>query len=225
MSKNSTKAHCNGCLGERNHEILYTYEYSEDDVEHGVTFFGKHELLKCLGCERIVLRRTYGNDVEVDDDGNSIESIQYYPPAISRPRPQWFYELSSIGRLEAGKSEYTYIYDILQEIYIGLQNNSIRLATLGIRTLLEFIMIQKVNDNGTFANNLNEFEKNGYISAGQKEILETVLEAGHATMHRSYSPSEEELITCMDITENVIATIFIHPREAKKLSLRIPPRK
>ena len=225
MTNNPTKAHCNGCLGERNHEILLTCGSTDVDEEHGVSFFERHELLKCLGCERIVLRHSSWNDAEDGVDGKPIVSIRYYPPAISRPHPQWFYELRYIGNYEKGKSEYTYIFDILQEIYIGLQNDSIRLATLGIRTVLEFIMIHKVGDKGTFSNNLNEFEKQGHISSGQKKILEAVLETGHATMHRSYSPSKEDLITCMDITENVIATIFIHPREAEKLSKHIPPRK
>jgi predicted Fe-S protein YdhL (DUF1289 family) len=220
----TTKAHCNGCLGERNHEILYIHESQEDHEDYGgPCFYGKYELLKCLGCERIVLRVSSWDNWEIDEQRNPIIKIQYYPQAISRPRPQWFRELSRIENSE--KSECTYIQDILQEIYIGLQNESIRLATLGIRTLLEFIMIKKVGDNKTFKNNLSEFEKHGYISTGQREILCTVLETGHATMHRSYSPTKDDLITCMDITESVIATIYVHPSKVKELSKKIPKRK
>jgi hypothetical protein len=222
---NATKAHCNGCLGERNHNILCKEDAEYVDEEHGGSFYDRYEMLKCLGCDRIILRHSSWNDFESDKEGSFSVSIQYYPSAISRSRPKWFHELNYIGRYEPGKSEYAYIHDILQEIYIGLQNDSIRLATLGIRTLLEFIMTHKVGDRGTFKTNLKEFEGNGYISAGQKKILETVLETGHATMHRLYSPSEEDLITCMDITENLIATIFIHSRSAGKLSKKIPPRK
>ncbi|VVB63546.1 Uncharacterised protein [uncultured archaeon] len=141
-------------------------------------------------------------------------TIRYFPPAISRSRPTWFNEFDS-----------AYIRGILQEIYVGLQNGTASLATMGIRALLEFVMIQKVGDKGTFTRNLDEFQKQGYISEGQRDILNVVLETGHAAMHRSYVPSQEDLITCMDIAESVIETIYIHPRKAKDLTKKLPKRK
>jgi len=225
MTNNTTKAHCNECLGERNHEILYAKEKYFGGDEQGPDFFTKHELLKCLGCERIVYRVSEWNDMERDADNNYIVSYQYYPPAISRAYPQWLSYLHHLGYVEKDGAEYIYIYHILKEIYIGLQNDSIRLATLGIRALLENIMVHKVGDNGSFKKNLDEFEKQGYISHSQNTILNFVLEIGHATMHRAHSPSKADLTTCIDITENLIATIFIHTREATRLSKKIPPRK
>ncbi len=47
--------------------------------------------------------------------------------------------------------------------------------------------------------------------------MKTILEAGHATIHRSYSPSTEDLHTCMDIAESIVASIYIHPEKANKL--------
>ena len=228
MIQETTKAHCNQCLGGRNHEILYEKEIVDDDGNaEGPEFFTKHELLKCLGCERIVYRVSEWNDMERDADKNYIVSIQYYPPAISRAYPKWFSYLEHLGYMERKEkgADYIYIHNILKEIYIGLQNDSIRLATMGIRALLEFIMVHKVEDNGSFKKNLDEFEKQGYISSSQNKILNSVLEIGHATMHRAHSPSKTDLTTCMDITENLIATIFIHTREATRLSKKVPPRK
>jgi predicted Fe-S protein YdhL (DUF1289 family) len=225
MTTNTTKAHCNDCLGERNHEVLFVENKEYEYEEIGICCYTKHELLKCLGCEQIVLRVSNWDDADVDEKGDYIISLQYYPPAISRAKPQWFSELFNIGKYKENKTEYLTIYEILKEIYIGLQNDSIRLATLGIRALLEYIMVQKVGDNGSFNKNLDAFEKHGYISSSQNSILNTVLETGHATMHRSYSPTRDDLLTCMDISENLVASIFIHPREAAKLTKKIPPRK
>jgi hypothetical protein len=39
-------------------------------------------------------------------------------------------------------------YSLLEEIYIATQNNLPRLAIMGIRALLEHIMIDKVTDQG-----------------------------------------------------------------------------
>ena len=67
-------------------------------------------------------------------------------------------------------------------------------------------------------------QRKGYISQGQRDILNAVLEVGHATMHRSYSPSQDDLVTCMDIAESVIKTLYVHPVKAKKLTKKVPKR-
>jgi hypothetical protein len=228
MTTDTTRAHCNQCLGKRNHEVLFKLQFEEDGGEEEPGFYTKHELLKCLGCEQITYRMSEWNDMECDENGNYIIKTQYYPPAIFRSYPIWFSELEHLGYMEKIKkndTEYLYIFKLLQEIYIGLQSGSIRLSTMGIRALLESIMIHKVSDNGSFKKNLDEFEKQGYISHSQKSILNTVLETGHATIHRAYSPSKKDLTSCMDIAENLIATIYIHTNDAMRLSKKIPSRK
>lgn len=109
-----TKAHCNDCLGERNHEILYSYEHDWQDEQYGVDGSDRYELLKCSGCERITLRHTSWFSENYDQRGQLIPTILYFPPAISRPRPNWFNGLDSI-------TDSTYIESILKEIYVGLQ--------------------------------------------------------------------------------------------------------
>jgi hypothetical protein len=95
---------------------------------------------------------------------------------------------------------------------------------MGIRALIENIMIQKVRDQGSFAKNLEALGADGLISLSQEDILKAVLEAGHATIHRSYSPTTEDLHTCMDIAESIVESIYIHPTKASKLKDKIPPR-
>ena len=46
-----------------------------------------------------------------------------------------------------------------------------------------------------------------------------------ATIHRSYSPSTEDLHTCMDIAESVVESVYIHPQKANALKKKIPKRK
>ncbi|MFA4874406.1 MAG: DUF4145 domain-containing protein [bacterium] len=213
-----TKAHCNGCLGERNHEILHAHESKWDNEESGFSGSDLYELLKCCGCEKIALRHTCWFSEDIDPQTGDLEpSVNYYPPPISRQRPRWFAE---VYRNEA-------LYDLnclLEEIYIGLQNKSVRLATMGIRALLENMMIQKVGDHGSFSSNLSELHSKGFVTEEQKKILDTVLEAGHAVMHRQYSPNEGDLISCMDIVESLIETIYVHPGKAAELSKKIPHR-
>ena len=95
---------------------------------------------------------------------------------------------------------------------------------MGIRALLETIMIDKVGDQGNFGNNMQKFMKEGYISEKQKDVIDTVLEAGHASMHRSYKPTKNDVVPLMDITENIIETIYINESKIKGYKDKLPKR-
>ena len=116
------------------------------------------------------------------------------------------------------------IHDLLSEIYVALQNDQRALAAMGIRALLEKVMIEKCGDGGSFWENVKEFEKQGYVSRIQRERLETILETGHAAIHRLYKPTKDDLITLVDIAESLIESIYIHGSKVEKLKNGIPPR-
>ena len=95
---------------------------------------------------------------------------------------------------------------------------------MGIRALLEQVMIDKVGDHGSFKNNLDEFQGQGFVSISQRQVLEPVLEAGHATMHRSFTPESKDVGLLMDIAESVIESIYVNEYRAKGITKKIPPR-
>ena len=213
-----TKAHCNACGGDRTHKLLYSEKSSWD--EQGICGGETYDLVKCCGCGSLKLRlEQWCSEDDCDEQGHLIPRVSYYPPAVFRPKPKWFYELVLEVNWDDGN-----IHDLLSEIYVALQNNQRALAAMGIRALLEKVMIEKSGDHGTFTANLKEFENQGYVSRIQRERLETILEAGHAAMHRLYKPSKEDLITLVDITESVIESIYIHGNKVEKLKNGIPPR-
>lgn len=207
------KAHCNKCGGERRQEVLRQEKSRWDDEESGICGGDNYEMIKCCGCEGISLRHSSWHS------GNPAEIIRYYPPATFRQEPSWLPELSFAisGRDRS-------VQDLLQEIYVALQNDSLRLAAMGIRALLEHVMLEKVGDQGSFGKNLDAFEGQGFISKSQRTVLEPVLEAGHATIHRSYKPSYIDLVALIDITENIIESIYINQRRASEIAERVPPR-
>jgi hypothetical protein len=95
---------------------------------------------------------------------------------------------------------------------------------MGVRALLEQIMISKSGDHGTFAKNIAEFEKIGHVSKLQRERLEAILEAGHAAIHRAYKPGVKDVITLLDITEHIVESVFLHEAKIRELSKRVPAR-
>ena len=210
MNKKTT-AHCNTCLGDRNHEILFTEETRWSDDDCALCGGDKYEMLKCGGCDGVILRRTswFSEDPE--------RTVRFYPPAAFRQEPRWVHSLR-------GKNP-RFVRDLLREIYIGVQNDMKITATMGVRALMERVMIDCVRDQGTFAKNITEFTRQGFVSEKQRVILEAVLEAGHATIHRSYQPSGNDLETCVDIAEGVLQTVYVHPDKADELKRRVPTRR
>ena len=215
-----TNSYCNNCIGNRRHEVLHkevTSWHEDIDTHSWIAGDDTYEMLKCCGCEHVSLRHKSRCSEECDERG-PVTHTNYYPPAIYRQKPKWINDLIwSFGFND-------FVSGIIHEIYIALQNNSRRLAAMGVRTLIEYIMIDKVGDNGTFYKNLNEFHTQGFISKVQKEILEPIIEAGHATMHRSFNPPKNDLLILIDVAESIVESIYINKQKAKKISKNIPPR-
>ena len=174
-----------------------------------------YETLKCLGCDNIKLRFTAWDS---DSEG---KRIYYFPPATNRSKPKWmFYDLWAVSTQED-----KFVEELLDEIYVALHQDLSRLATMGVRSLLERIMISKTDDQGTFSKNLSKFESLGYVSNIQRERLEVILEAGHAAIHRPYTPSAQDVNTLLDITEHIVEAIYIHGEKVADLRKSIPRRR
>ena len=194
----TTQSHCNNCAGKRHHNVLHcartTWHDTYDDGAFVAAGSDEYEMLQCCGCDSVTLRHT--SEATCNGSGHG-PIVVYYPPAISRREPSWLWELM----LEEP------IHSLLSEVYTAVQNNSRRLAAMGIRATLEAVMLDKVGDQQNFERNLNAFEKAGYLSLIQRDSVAAILEAGHATIHRGWEPTDQDIKTLLDITESVVETV------------------
>jgi len=221
MSDKETKiatVHCNQCGRNTEHRVLHEEDCSvtEDvDSHNSVTAYEFNRLLMCAGCKAVSLERITGHSEDWDPETGTNYFHEYFPPRTYRPRPRWLDEVTIPD----------YVRSSLAEIYIAVQNDARSLAGMGIRALLESLMIKKVGDKGTFAANLDAFVGAGHVSRGQKEMFETTLELGHAAMHRGFIPNAEALVACLDATEHVVQSLFVFPSQSAALRKAIPKRK
>lgn len=119
----------------------------------------------------------------------------------------------------------TEINALMGEVYTAFHNDSRRLAAMGIRAILEAVMIDRVGDKGTIGENVKAFLATGLVSDQWKEVFrDTLIEAGHAAMHRKYDPTKEQLEALLDLTEWLIVSIYEHPNTASNLKAKIPGR-
>lgn len=209
----TTMAHCNTCDGERNHELLHSERTAWEDSERLVAGSDTYETLKCCGCGNIKLRHISRSNVD------SAPTVNYFPAAIFRRNPKWF----NLLFLELNDED-EFVERLLNEIYVALQHKLPSLVAMGVRSLLEKIMVSKTGDQGSFVKNIDEFARLGYVSHIQRDRLKSILEAGHATIHRDYKPCKKDVITLIDITEHIIETVYLHEAKVSALNNRVPAR-
>jgi hypothetical protein len=212
------QAHCNKCLGDRNHSIIFSEKKDWDSEidEYGNSCYGGEiwSLLRCLGCEDTRLCHRYWHSEDMDSDGTPNTYTKFYPPTQIRNKPEWaFLYLTKLS----GRNE---IRDLIDEIYLAFAAGALRLTVMGMRALVEKIMIEKVGDKGSFVQNTKAFFEAGYVAKIQQDLFDKILiEAGHATMHRAWQPDPEDIATLLDILEGIMRTIYVDPHKAKRVEI------
>jgi hypothetical protein len=203
-------APCSTCLRKTNHDILFSKSL-QDEVT-----IDTHVLLECRGCGTISMahQRLWTDDGSKDHD--------YYPSPITRKQPEWALHMLA-GVHGYGKEQD--IGALLGEVYAAVAGGQHRLAAIGIRALLEQVMILKVGDLRTFDLKLDAFQEQGYISLLQRDALRATLDLGDAAMHRRHRPSEDDQTLALNIVEGVLAPIYAHKDLAIKLAESVPQRK
>jgi uncharacterized protein DUF4145 len=199
-----------------NHEVVgqkKVHNDEEDFIENN-----SYEIIVCQGCETVRFRQVTSGSAIFDENGTYVNDITYYPPAVSRKKPDWLdsFDFTFV---------HTEIASLLNEVYAALHNDLKVLATIGIRTVIDKVITQEIGDVGDFPTKLNAFEKAGFISTTNKTLVEQTINAGSASAHRGYKPSTEDLYALLDVTENLISSTYVLPEAVNRVAKKIPPRR
>lgn len=222
MIEDKTKTEfCYLCHIFTRHNVLKEYKKShylaEDDIERRELYsLLNHTFLECCGCGSIRLKKEtwiFGDDLTIA--GEPLPQTEIYPPSTFRVYPQWATNLDKEW----------HITKLYKEIYQALKNNALTLASMGIRAIIETIMLDKIEDQGSFKKNLSKFQASGYISKVDEKIIATTLEIGHASIHRGFTPDQRHLEVSIDIAEKLLHTLYILEKDAETLKKTIPKRK
>jgi hypothetical protein len=221
MSQQTEEIECNHC-GRVSHDRLFltnrsgTKDFEEDySISWGTTW----EVFECRGCGRISVRQTSWNSEATDERGKPEDGVVFFPPRTFRKVPDW--QTGAVFRSNCPAA----ILSLLAELYVCLQNECPIASAMVVRSIFERVMIATVKDQGTFAANLARFEEKDFITKKHREVIEPVLEAGHASIHRSFVPSQEDVVTLVDILEGILQLVYVHSPKARELHKKIPRRK
>lgn len=209
--------HCNNCGGKRKCVVLFeaSRPWSERlSPDFEINGSDNYEVIECSGCEAVSFIHFSWFSEIADDDGAPIKTRNHFPPETFRPEPKW------LRRLD----EDWHIAKLLKEVYVALQSNALAIAAMGIRAIIESMMIEKVGDQGTFAQNLDACKRTGLISLNQEQVLGAALELGHASIHRGFMPDLQQLEASMDIVESLIQGWHFLPKDAAAVIKGVPKR-
>lgn len=204
-------SHCNECGQETLHKVVKLIRKSRDyeDDRYTVSVGSNWRILQCCGCQEVSMSRT---DWCSEDDPQDLPVPAYFPPRVSRRKPDW------LVRREAP------IYQgLLDEVYTALHADSRRLAMMGARAIIDKAMAKLVGDQGTFTQGVDALESAGLIGKLDKPLIVAAFDAGSASMHRGHQPTTDSLGTVIDIVERVVHAEVL-AEKAKELAAATPPR-
>lgn len=210
MSEQKTiKCHCNRCGHSTKHTLLHQEEKSGSVCSWTVgghrNAVREYSLLECCGCEDVVLKVVTS---VLSERGEKFHSEDYYPPRVSRRKPQWLDDLPP---------EYLTLVD---EVYSALHAGSRTLAMMGARALLDIFIERKVGNCGNFTAGLDSLVEQKYLAPVNRPVIESAVEAGNAAAHRAYRPPPDVLNAVMDIVENLVQHEVLEKsaRDVKKMT-------
>jgi len=144
--------------------------------------------------------------------GASGHSLGIFNDVSSSEYPEWYEQLD-----DAKKA-------LLGEIDIGLRNDQSALPMMGLRALLESVMIDRVGDCGGFDRKLSRFQESGFVTPQHADSIRKVLDAGHAAMHRTYFPNADDLRTCVEVIKHLMHGVYVLHPKVQVLAANVPPR-
>lgn len=219
MTSEIIKTYCGNCQKETNQSV----EYKNHEVEPleilakndknlktesvWMVGFNIWQISKCKGCEKL----TFKHIIKTEPD-KSKDIVFQFPKEYVRKPPEWYRKLP-IKFLE-----------ILREVYFSINVGCFIVALIGIRTVLDIYIVDKVGDVGTFKQKLNRLVEKGFIASSKVKSLEAAIDAGNASAHRGYKPEKEILLKIMDIVDNLLESEIID-RESELIKKKTPNRK
>lgn len=216
------RSECDTCHHDTIHDVLYVKEHGgteEIDEYFSIDWGDTWRLIQCRGCESISVRRDSWMSEDLDETGRPEVTTIYFPPRTFRELPDF---LNDRTFRDSSPPE---IDSLLRELYVCLQNDCRASAAMVMRAIFEQMMVERTGDHGSFTLNLNKFEAGGWIGREQKKIVESLLEVGHASIHRSFTPNRDDVVALVDILESILVVVYVQAHKAEEIRNRVPRRK
>lgn len=128
------------------------------------------------------------------------------------PRPDW------LGSLQEP------LRQIMVEVYRGVDLNLRAITAMGIRAVVDMVLVDFVGDVGGFEKKLNQMVAKGFLTEMGRPHMLAAIEAGNAAAHRGHIPDRVDVLTLLRICENLLYEHLVMPGQALRLRSNTPAR-
>lgn len=128
------------------------------------------------------------------------------------PRPDWLHSLQEPLR------------EVMDEVYRGVDLDLRAISAMGIRAVIDTVLVDLVGDVGGFERKLNQMVAKGLLTEMSRPHMLAAIEAGNAAAHRGHIPDRVDVLTLLKICENLLYERLIMPGQALRLRSNTPAR-
>jgi len=203
---------CRSCGRDKRHAIVAEYIISDIDkhlvavIEKDVNIFA---VIQCQGCHGIsfvrIERTKYFPDQDQEED-EEVELIWQYPEPFDEDIDKIFLNDEDLNDIPA------LIRNLYEELKSAFNAESMILAGLGLRTLLESICLVQNIEGANLKVQIENLQTVGWISKKDVPMLDKLRIIGNVSAHRMKSLPFAAL-------ENVLRSIYVISKKDKKLKI------
>lgn len=200
-------SYCKSCGKDTNQLIVKEYFVPYDPNDYPEELY--YQIIKCAGCDYVSFRIM---QIDLQNEHYDFNGDLYYPKNVTNyPVPlkghkefQWF-ELAELPII---------VKSIYQNTLKSYANDSKILTGIGLRVCIEAVCNDLKINGKSLEIRINQLQKNGYISNGDKSLLHGIRFMGNDSAHDIKEPTSEELEVALRIVEHLFESVYILPEIA-----------
>jgi hypothetical protein len=204
------KLQCNDCRRATIHTLeARCVGESSEDVGHGHSVSGGADfsIYRCGACDSVCYETSWWNSEDYDHDEhghyyNVRTEIQYPPPSSA--------DFSFNTNFTPDELD-----EIIEEMIYALAGNKMKLATVALRMVIEFIVQDKHCSGRNLRDKIEDLFRQQLIDQTQLDLLHKIREKGNAGAHEMQSMNRVEMTSGIAIVNLLLEKLYNGPaREA-----------
>lgn len=197
---------CNDCRRQTIHTLeAQCVGASEEDAGYGNSVHGGTDfsLFRCGACDAVCFEKSswFSEDWDHDHEGNMVlnrTEVQYPPPSSAEFAFATDYTPSELNHL-------------IDEMVYALAGSKLRLATVALRMVVEFIVTDKKCSGHTLQKKIDDLRKKDHVDTPQLELLHKIREKGNAGAHERIPMNLNEMVAGISIINLLLEKLYNGP--------------
>lgn len=197
---------CNECRRQTIHTLEaqcvggWTEEFGRGHSADGGTDFS---LYRCGACDEVCFEKSSwcSEDMDHDDHGNPYwnrTEAQYPPPSSA--------DFSFDTEFIPGD-----LNELIDEMLYALAGSKLKLATVALRMVIEFIVSDKKCEGNTLVKQINDLHAKGHVDDAQKELLHKIRKKGNAGAHERKAMNRNEMVAGIGTVNLLLEKLYNGP--------------